>query len=151
MIISSRSLAQLVFRLGRQNHSVAPTLNAINEHDLAHFSKILPPSSILSTLPPFSVNPSELAPYNTDWMGKYRGHATTVLKPSTTQQVSDIMKHCWERRIGVVPQGGNTGLVGGSVPVNDELVLNLGNMSKVRDFNPLSGVVNPSPPDSPHN
>jgi hypothetical protein len=142
MLISSRCLARrLVFRPRRQNYSVAPTLSAVNEHDLARFSKILPPSSILSTLPPLSLHPSELAPYNTDWLGKYTGRATTVLKPSTTQQVSDIMKHCWERRIGVVPQGGNTGLVGGSVPVNDELVLNLGNMSNVRAFDPLSGVV----------
>ncbi|KAG5221453.1 actin interacting protein [Salix suchowensis] len=56
-----------------------------------------------------------IRPINNDWMGKYHGKSTTVLKPKTTQQVSDIVKLCWERRIGIVPQGGNTGLVGGSV------------------------------------
>ena len=49
------------------------------------------------------------------------------------------MKWCHERKIGVVPQGGNTGLVGGSVPIEDELILSLGNMSKVRSFDPVSG------------
>lgn len=73
-------------------------------------------------------------------MGKYHGKATTVVKPKTTEEVSKIVKHCWEQRIGIVPQGGNTGLVGGSVPINNELVLNLGNMSKVRSFDPISGM-----------
>lgn len=72
-------------------------------------------------------------------MGKYKGRASTVLRPQTTQQVSDIMKWCYERRIGVVPQGGNTGLVGGSVPLGEELVINLGGMNKVRSFDPVSG------------
>jgi FAD/FMN-containing dehydrogenase len=131
----ARRLALSTNRWNRHNHS----LNSVTEQDIAVFSQILPPSSILSTLPPVSLPATELAPYNNDWMGKYHGHASTVLKPRNTQEVSDIVKHCWERRIGIVPQGGNTGLVGGSVPVNDELVLNLGNMSKVRSFDPVSG------------
>ena len=72
-------------------------------------------------------------------MGKYTGRATTVLKPKTTQEVSEILKWCWHRRIGVVPQGGNTGLVGGGVPLQDELVVNLSNMRKIRSFDPISG------------
>jgi hypothetical protein len=83
--------------------------------------------------------PSEIEQYNTDWMGRYRGRSTTVLRPQTTEQVSKIMKWCHERRIGVVPQGGNTGLVGGSVPLKDELILSLSNMAKVRSFDPVSG------------
>ncbi len=116
-------------------------LNIVGEEDLAHFTKILPESCILSTLPPKpSATSDELASFNTDWMGKYVGSASTVLKPKTTQQVSDIVKWCWERRIGIVPQGGNTGLVGGGVPLEDELLLNLGGMNKVRSFDPVSGV-----------
>ena len=49
------------------------------------------------------------------------------------------MEWCHKRRIGVVPQGGNTGLVGGSVPIKDELILSLNNMSQVRSFDPVSG------------
>lgn len=114
-------------------------LNGVAEADLAHFSRILPSSSILSTLPPSPVSPSDLSTYNEDWMGRYIGKANTVLRPKTTEEVSEIMKWCWEKRIGVVPQGGNTGLVGGSVPVKNELVINLGNMNKVRSFDPVTG------------
>jgi FAD/FMN-containing dehydrogenase len=74
-------------------------------------------------------------------MGKYKGRSTTVLKPRTTEEVSKIVKHCNEKRIGIVPQGGNTGLVGGSVPVRDELILSLSNLNKVRSFDPVSGKV----------
>lgn len=114
-------------------------LNSVSETDLAHFSQILPESCILSTLPPTSNSPEDLSIYNTDWMGKYKGSSTTVLRPKTTEQVSQIMKWCWERRIGVVPQGGNTGLVGGSVPLKDELIISLANMNKVRTFDPVTG------------
>ncbi|PPQ67357.1 hypothetical protein CVT24_011540 [Panaeolus cyanescens] len=116
-------------------------LTPVTEHDLAHFSKFLQPSSIISTLSPNPSSQDELAPYNSDWMGRYKGHSTTVLKPKTTQEVSEILKWCNAKRIGVVPQGGNTGLVGGSVPVNDEIVLSLSNLNKVRSFDPVSGIL----------
>lgn len=115
-------------------------LNAVTEHDLAHFSHILPEACILSTLPPTSLPQDEISQYNTDWMGKYKGKSTTVLKPKTTKQVSEIVKYCWEKRIGIVPQGGNTGLVGGSVPLGDELIISLGNMNKVRSFDSTTGM-----------
>lgn len=126
--------------LRRSTHSFSPSaLNSVNTDDLTHFSKLLPSSSILSTLPPYSLQPSEIAGFNNDWMNKYHGKSTTVLRPRTTQEVSEIVKWCNERRIGIVPQGGNTGLVGGGVPVQDELILSLGNMNKVRSFDPVSG------------
>ncbi|KXN89882.1 D-lactate dehydrogenase [cytochrome] 2, mitochondrial [Leucoagaricus sp. SymC.cos] len=117
------------------------SLNSVSSQDLAHFAKILPPPSILSTLSPVSSAPDELDPFNNDWVGRFHGSSTTVLKPKTTKQVSEILKWCNERRIGVVPQGGNTGLVGGSVPVKDELILSLSNMNKVREFDPVSGIL----------
>jgi FAD/FMN-containing dehydrogenase len=55
--------------------------------------------------------------------------------------VSAILKYCNERRLAVVPQGGNTGLVGGSVPVFDEIILNLRGMNKIEKFDPVSSVV----------
>lgn len=73
-------------------------------------------------------------------MNKYHGKSTTVLKPHTTEEVSKIVQWCSERRIGIVPQGGNTGLVGGSVPIHDELIVSLSNMSKIRSFDDVSGV-----------
>ena len=82
----------------------------------------------------------DLDGYNVDWMRKYRGHTRLVLKPESTEQVSKILKYCNENLIAVNPQGGNTGLVGGSVPVFDEIVVNLGRMSNVRSFDDVSGI-----------
>lgn len=115
-------------------------LNSVTDGDLAHFARFLPPTSILSTLSPSAIPSSELEPFNNDWMNKYHGKSTTVLKPRTTDEVSKIVQWCNGRRIGIVPQGGNTGLVGGGVPVKDELILSLSNMSKIRSFDDVSGV-----------
>jgi len=143
MLYSSSRVAasRLLFRCAKrwQHSSVGQTLDSVTPDDIAHFAQFLPPNGILSTLSPISMPSSEIEQYNADWMGKYRGGSTTVLRPQTTEQVSKIMRHCHERRIGVVPQGGNTGLVGGSVPLKDELILSLSNMSKVRSFDPVSG------------
>lgn len=131
---------RLFLRAARAYHS--PTgLKSVSEQDVAHFANFLAPSSILSTLPPTSVPAADLDQYNNDWMGKYHGTSSTVLKPKSTKEVSDIVKYCWENRIGVVPQGGNTGLVGGSVPIKDELIVSLANMNKVRSFDPVSGIL----------
>lgn len=119
----------------------ARSLTSLTSSDLDHFASFLPRTSIISTMAPFSDGPEAIAQYNADWMGKYQGRATTVLRPRTTEEVSKIVRHCNERGIGLVPQGGNTGLVGGSVPVGDEVVLSLGNMSKVRSFDPVSGIL----------
>lgn len=86
-------------------------------------------------------NKEDLEAYNEDWMKKYTGKSQLMLKPTSTGQVSEILKHCNERKLAVVPQGGNTGLVGGSVPVFDEIILNLQSMNKIRSFDALSGVI----------
>lgn len=83
---------------------------------------------------------SDLEAYNADWMRKYRGQTQLVLKPDSTEQVSKILKYCNDKLIAVNPQGGNTGLVGGSVPVFDEIVINLGRMKKIRSFDDVSGI-----------
>jgi D-2-hydroxyglutarate dehydrogenase len=56
-------------------------------------------------------------------------------------QVSQILEYCDSRRLAVVPQGGNTGLVGGSVPVFDEVIVNVGLMNKILSFDEVSGVL----------
>ena len=75
-----------------------------------------------------------------DWMGKYEGYSSLVLQPRTTQHVSDILRYCNERYLAVVPQGGNTGLVGGSVPVFDEIVLSTSELNKIIAFDSTAGV-----------
>lgn len=83
----------------------------------------------------------DLEPFNRDWMKKYRGRAKVVLKPKNTEEVSKILQYCNENMLAVVPQGGNSGLVGGSVPVFDEVVINLMRMNKIRSFDDISGIL----------
>ncbi|CAL1696048.1 unnamed protein product [Somion occarium] len=143
MSLASRRVARLAaFSLRRSAHaSTSARYNSVNADDIAHFSKFLPTSTILSTLPPQSLPSSELSPFNDDWMNKYHGQSTTVVRPRNALEVSEVVKRCNERGIAIVPQGGNTGLVGGGVPIKDELLINLGNMNKVRSFDPVSGIL----------
>ncbi|KAI9651103.1 D-lactate ferricytochrome c oxidoreductase [Ciborinia camelliae] len=83
----------------------------------------------------------DIEPFNADWMRKYRGHASLVLKPGSTEEVSKILKYCNDNMLAVVPQGGNTGLVGGSVPVFDEIVINMSRMNQIRSFDEVSGTL----------
>ncbi|KAJ4377328.1 D-lactate ferricytochrome c oxidoreductase [Neocucurbitaria cava] len=83
----------------------------------------------------------DIEPFNSDWMRKFRGHTKLVLKPSSTEEVSKILKYCNDNMLAVVPQGGNTGLVGGSVPVFDEIVINLQKMNEIRSFDEVSGIL----------
>ncbi|KAK2879972.1 hypothetical protein FQN49_000698 [Arthroderma sp. PD_2] len=83
----------------------------------------------------------DIEPFNRDWMKKYRGHTKLVLKPKTTKEVSKVLQYCNAQKLAVVPQGGNTGLVGGSVPVFDEIVVNLSRMNDIRAFDENSGVL----------
>eukprot|EP00760_Papus_ankaliazontas_P002882 PhM_4_TR11314/c0_g1_i2/m.99421 len=82
-------------------------------------------------------NNNKLERYNTDWMGAIVGKSELCVRPRTTAEVSKILRYCNEERIAVVPQGGNTGLVGGSVPIRDEVVMCMTNMNTIMDVNPL--------------
>lgn len=83
----------------------------------------------------------DLEAYNSDWMRKYRGHARLVIKPKTTEEVSKVLKYCNENMLAVVPQGGNSGLVGGSVPIFDEIVVSTSRMNNIRSFDDVSGIL----------
>ena len=76
-------------------------------------SLLASPSSILSTLDE-SATKADLVGYNDDWMNKYHGSSPLVVKPRATEEVSKVVKYCYENDIAIVPQAGNTGLVGKS-------------------------------------
>ena len=63
------------------------------------------------------------ASYETDWLGKYHGTARCVIRPGTTEEVASVVRACTDASAAIVTQGGNTGLVGGSVPRGGEVVL----------------------------
>ncbi|TDJ14917.1 MAG: FAD-binding oxidoreductase [Gammaproteobacteria bacterium] len=85
-------------------------------------------------------DPAGKAAYLNDERDLFHGASPLVLRPASTREVADIVTLCNEARVGVVPQGGNTGLVGGSVPTESggEVVMSLARMSKVRDLDPIN-------------
>lgn len=83
----------------------------------------------------------ECQSFNIDWIKNVRGYSQCILKPKSTEEVSKILAFCNNNRIAVCPQGGNTGLVGGSVPVFDEVVLWTGQMNKIINLDETSGVL----------
>ena len=80
----------------------------------------------------WSDDPAEIAPHLKEWRGKYQGVSSLLLKPDTTEQVSKILAICNETRTPIVPQGGNTGLVGGQIPFHNEIILSLSRMNRIR-------------------
>ena len=76
--------------------------------------------------------PLEIAPHLEEWRSKYKGHSPLLLKPASTKEVSAILAICHETATPVVPQGGNTGLVGGQIPFDDEVLVSLSRMNRVR-------------------
>ena len=78
--------------------------------------------------------PDEMAPFLVDWRGRWRGAALAVAQPDTAADVAAIVRWCREHRVPITPQGGNTGLVGGSVPdaSGGGLLLSLARLARVR-------------------
>ena len=75
--------------------------------------------------------------YVNDWREQYVGKTYAVLRPSNTEEVSNILKFASENNITIVPQGGNTGLCGGATPdkSGNSIILSLEKMNKIRSFN----------------
>lgn len=62
-----------------------------------------------------------------------------MLQPNSTEEISEILKFCNKHKLAVCPQGGNTGLVGGSVPVFDEVILSTKRMNKIISVDEIQG------------
>ena len=74
--------------------------------------------------------------YLTEWRNRYTGEAKAILKPKNVQEVSSLMKIFNKEKIAVVPQGGNTGLVGGQISYNDQhFIISFERMNKLIKFN----------------
>ncbi len=81
------------------------------------------------------------ASYETDWTRRFSGSALAVVRPGSTAEVAAVLRACADSGVGVVPQGGNTGLVGGSVPRGGEVVLSLGRLSAIGAVESAAGEV----------
>ena len=85
------------------------------------------------------VGDTDTAAYTEDWRRLYRGRTPAVIRPANTAELSQVVCLCAGARAPIVPQGGNTSMVGGATPAADgsEFVLSLARMARIRDIDPL--------------
>jgi len=86
-------------------------------------------------------DPEVTAGYEMDWTGRWSGRARLVVRPADTAEVASVLAACHRAGAAVVPQGGNTGLVGGSVPRGGEVLLSLGRLTTVEPVDTLASQV----------
>ncbi len=98
---------------------------SVSPDTLARLKAVLGPAG-------FSEDQDEIAPHLVEWRSKYQGHTPLLLKPRTTADVSAVLAICNQTRTPIVPQGGNTGLVGGQIPLHGEILLGLNRLDKIR-------------------
>nr|WP_206682738.1 FAD-binding oxidoreductase [Chthonobacter albigriseus] len=88
-------------------------------------------------------DPDTLAPHLTEWRGLYRGRTAALVRPGSTEEVAAVMRLANELGLPVVPQGGNTGLVGGQIPFETgaEIILSTLRLNRVRAVDPASDTI----------
>jgi len=100
---------------------------------LERFAEIVGPAGIVT-------DATALAPALTEWRGLYHGRSPALLAPATTAEAAALIAICHAERIGVIPQGGNTGLVGGAVPASrpgrPEILLSARRLTAIRELDP---------------
>jgi FAD/FMN-containing dehydrogenase len=84
------------------------------------------------------ISGDDTAAHVVDWTGRYVGTTPAVVRPGSTAEVADVIRVCGERAVAVIPQGGNTGMVGGSVPLNGEIVLSMQRLNTIGNVDRLA-------------
>ncbi|GBP41344.1 D-2-hydroxyglutarate dehydrogenase, mitochondrial [Eumeta japonica] len=125
-------ICEVVLDLDEKYNIERKKFGVVTPTDINYFKSVLSEDRVLT-------DESEVMPFNIDWIKNCRGQSQVVLKPKTVEEVSQILTHCNAKKLAVCPQGGNTGLVGGSVPVFDEIVLSLALMNKIISLDEISG------------
>jgi len=87
------------------------------------------------------LDPEIVASFTTDWTGRFEGATRAVVRPASTAEVAGVIDVCRRHGIALVPQGGNTGLVGGSVPLHGEVVLSLRGLDDLGPVDEAAGQV----------
>jgi len=114
-------------------HLRPPALAAPTPELIARLTEIVGPAHALT-------DPDQQLPYLREWRDLFIGHTPLVLRPGSTEEVSRILALANEARVGIVPQAGTTGLVGGQTPfeTGTEIVLSVSRLKQVRDINPAA-------------
>ena len=109
----------------------APAARALPGGLAARLRAALPEGSVLT-------EEADRTAYLLEERSLYRGQAPIVLRPRSTAEVAAALRICAEAGVPVVPQGGNTGLVGGTVSAPHEVLLSLGRMNRIEEVDPLN-------------
>ncbi|OHC97788.1 MAG: hydroxyacid dehydrogenase, partial [Sphingomonadales bacterium GWF1_63_6] len=101
----------------------------IEQPIIARFAALLGPKGVVT-------DPDDIAPWTSDWRGRYHGVAAAILAPASTQEVAATVALAAELGVALVPQGGNTSMVGGATPPADgsALILSLRRMNAIRSL-----------------
>ncbi len=91
----------------------------------------------------FTQSADEMEPWLTDWRGRYTGKALALVSPASTAEVSAIVKIAYDHSVALVPQGGNSGMVGGATPDSEgqSILLSLRRMNQIRNIAPDDDIV----------
>lgn len=103
---------------------------------LKHFQQLLGPKG-------FSADPDDLAPWTTDWRGRYSGKAAALLSPASTEEVAAIVEIANRAELPLVPQGGNSGMVAGATPDNSgtSCLISLRRLNHIDTIDPDARIV----------
>ena len=113
---------------------VQPTIPSLSPDLIARFRAIVGDKYAVT-------DAADIAPYVTEERDLFHGHSPLVLRPGSTVEVSEICKLASVHRIALVPQGGNTGLVGGQTPHHGEVVVSTRRMDRIRDVDTASNAM----------
>ncbi|MBV1797459.1 FAD-binding oxidoreductase [Siccirubricoccus sp. G192] len=99
---------------------------------LSRLAALLGPRGLLT-------EPGDLAPYLVDWRNLYQGRTPCVLRPADTAELAAAVRLCAEAGVPLVPQGGNTSMVGGATPdeAGGQIVVSMARMNRIRDLDPV--------------
>ncbi|HLT78942.1 MAG TPA: FAD-binding oxidoreductase, partial [Ferrovibrio sp.] len=111
-------------------------MNALAPDLLSRFRDIVGPKG-------WTTDEETLALHTREWRDLYQGRTPLLLRPASTEEVAAIVKLARETKTRLVPQGGNTGLVGGGIPFDsgDEIIVSLQRMNRVRAIDPLNDTI----------
>lgn len=111
-------------------------MRQLNEALMQALEQVVGPAGLIS-------NAEDMQSYLSDWRNAYRGLAALVVRPASTAEVAEVVRLCHEAGVALVPQGGNTGLCGGSIPdaSGTQVVLSLTRMNTIRAIDPANETI----------
>lgn len=87
------------------------------------------------------VAPGDWAPFNIEWRRRWQGAPAMIVAPGTVAETAALVRICAEQRIAITPQGGNTGLVGGQIATNGEVLVSMRRLRTIRDVSALDNTI----------